>query len=119
MNKENLKPNSARTPSERVALAKKAGQASGKARRERKTIAQALRMVLDETLPEDKTMTKLEAIAVKVIANVYKRGDVHDLKALAEILGEFKTNITAEGLNLTIKTSEEGKENIEAILNGE
>ena len=37
-NTENLIPNSQRTPSELRALAKKAGQASGKARRERKAM---------------------------------------------------------------------------------
>ena len=49
-NEGNLKPNSERTPKERVELARKAGKASGKKRRERKTIADALRKVLDEPI---------------------------------------------------------------------
>ena len=118
-NEGNLKPNSERTPSERVELARKAGRASGRKRRERKTIAEALRKILDEPIAKGSRQTKLDGISIKVIKKLFDDPDIRDLKALAEILGELKQTINAEGLTLNISSSEEGKSNIERIIDGE
>lgn len=119
VNKDNLKPNSARTPEERKELARKAGKASGRARRERKTVAEALRKVLDEPLAKGSRQTRLDGICIKAIKELYDNPSVKKLKILAEILGEFTQNIDAKGLSLTINTSEEGKKNIEKLMGEE
>lgn len=118
-NEANLKPNTERTPKERVELARKAGKASGRKRRERKTIAEALRKILDEPIAKGSRQTKLDGISIKVIKKLFDDPDIRDLKALAEILGELKQTINAEGLTLNISSSEEGKSNIERIIDGE
>lgn len=118
-NAGNLKPNTERTPKERVELARKAGKASGRKRRERKTIADALRKVLDEPIAKGSRQTRLDGISIKVIKKMFENPDIRDMKCLAEILGEFKQTINAEGMTLNINASEEGKNNIERILQGE
>ena len=108
-NECNLKPNSERTPSERVELARKAGRASGRKRRERKTIADALRNVLDEPIAKGSRQTKLDGISIKAIKKLFDNPDIRDVKVLAEILGEIKHTLTSEGDGLTIvvKSQEE------------
>ena len=118
-NENNLKPNTERTPKERVELARKAGKASGKKRRERKTIADALRKVLDEPIAKGSRQTRLDGISIKVIKKMFENPDIRDMKRLAEILGELKQTINAEGMTLNINASEEGKNNIKRILEGE
>lgn len=118
-NAGNLKPNTERTPKERVELARKAGKASGKKRRERKTIADALRKVLDEPIAKGSRQTRLDGISIKVIKKMFEDPDIRDMKCLAEILGELKQTINAEGMTLNINASEEGKNNIKRILEGE
>ena len=118
-NENNLKPNTERTPSERIELARKAGKASGRRRRERKTIADALRKVLDEPIAKGSRQTRLDGISIKVIKKMFEDPDIRDMKCLAEILGELKQTINAEGMTLNINASEEGKNNIKRILEGE
>lgn len=118
-NAGNLKPNTERTPKERVELARKAGKASGRKRRARKTIADALRIVLDEPLAKGSRQTRLDGISIKVIKKMFEDPDIRDMKCLAEILGELKQTINAEGMTLNINASEEGKNNIKRILEGE
>ena len=118
-NAGNLKPNTERTPKERVELARKAGKASGRKRGERKTIADALRKVLDEPIAKGSRQTRLDGLSIKVIKKMFENPDIRDMKCLAEILGEFKQTINAEGMTLNINASEEGKNNIERILEGE
>lgn len=116
---ENLVTQRERTPEERRRIASMGGKASGKKRRERKTIANALRAVMDEPIAKGEKKTKLEAIAVKVVKKLFDNPDIRDLKVLAEILGEVKQNIEANGLAINITASQEGKDNIEKILDGE
>ena len=108
-NEANLKANSERTPSERIELARKAGKASGKKRRERKTIADALRKVLDEPITKGSRQTRLDGISIKVVKKMFDDPDIRDMKVLAEILGEIKQTLTADGDGLTIvvKSQEE------------
>ena len=87
--------------------------------KERKTIAEALRKILDEPIAKGSRQTKLDGISIKVIKKLFDDPDIRDLKALAEILGELKQTINAEGMTLNINASEEGKNNIERILQGE
>ena len=118
-NEANLEADSERTPSERSERARKAGNASGRRRRERKTIADALRKVLDEPIAKGSRQTRLDGISIKVIKKMFEDPDIRDMKCLAEILGELKQTINAEGMTLNINASEEGKNNIKRILEGE
>ena len=108
-NENNLKPNSERTPKERVELARKAGNASGKKRRERKTIADALRKVLDEPITKGSRQTRLDGISIKVVKKMFDDPDIRDMKVLSEILGEIKQTLTTdgEGLTIVVKSQEE------------
>lgn len=97
---ENLIPNSARTPSERRANATKAGIASGKARRQKKTVAEYLRKWADGEVSE-KNKKALEALGLSeeatnrtllVVPLIQKasKGDTKALQMALELLGEDK-----------------------------
>lgn len=87
-NAGNLISNAQRTPEQRREIARKAGLESGRARRERRSVADALRMILDEAAPSGGT--RLDALARKAVFEAFKRGRLADLKTMAEILGELK-----------------------------
>lgn len=97
---ENLIPNSARTPSERRENATKAGIASGKARRQKKTVAEYLRKWADGEVSE-KNKKALEALGLSeeatnrtllVVPLIQKasKGDTKALQMALELLGEDK-----------------------------
>lgn len=97
---ENLIPNSARTPSERRENATKAGIASGKARRQKKTVAEYLRKWADSEVSE-KNKKALEALGLSeeatnrtllVVPLIQKasKGDTKALQMALELLGEDK-----------------------------
>lgn len=68
-NEKNLIPNDQRTPSERRENAKKAGQASGAARRRKKAMRQAASMLLNTPVPTN-TQSKLIA-TVKELLGIF------------------------------------------------
>ena len=97
---ENLIPNSARTPSERRENATKAGIASGKARRQKKTVAEYLQKWADGEVSE-KNKKALEALGLSeeatnrtllVVPLIQKasKGDTKALQMVLELLGEDK-----------------------------
>lgn len=97
---ENLIPNSARTPSERRENATKAGIASGKARRQKKTVAEYLRKWADGEVSE-KNKKALEALGLSeeatnrtlLVIPLIKKASSGDMKAMQmalELLGEDK-----------------------------
>lgn len=111
MNDKNLKPNTDRTPSERKALAKKAGEASGRARRERKTLADTLRAALNEEAGTS-GLTKQQVIVARLLDNMNKgKVTVSDLKLMADILGESVTNVNVNsgGIVLEVNNTEEAE----------
>lgn len=116
---ENLKPFGTLAEDVQREIRSKGGKARAKKMKERKTIAEALRKILDEPIAKGSRQTKLDGISIKVIKKLFDDPDIRDLKALAEILGELKQTINAEGLTLNISSSEEGKSNIERIIDGE
>lgn len=115
MNPENLIPNSERTPSQRKANASKAGKASAKARRERKTVAEALRLVLNEEANSD-GLTRQEAIVARVVKRLYDEGDIRDLKVLADVLGESVQNIDLKGIAPIVAMDAEDAAKIQTML---
>ena len=116
---ENLKPFGSLAEDVQREIRSKGGKARAKKMKERKTIAEALRKILDEPIAKGSRQTKLDGISIKVIKKLFDDPDIRDRKALAEILGELKQTINAEGMTLNINASEEGKNNIERILQGE
>ena len=98
---ENLIPNSARTPSERRENATKAGIASGKARRQKKTVAEYLRKWADSEVIEEKNINALQALGLSeeatnrtlLVIPLIKKASSGDMKAMQmviELLGEDK-----------------------------
>ena len=115
-NESNLKPQNTRTPEERKRIAAMGGKASGHRKRERKTIADALRKVLDEPIAKGSRQTKLDGISIKAIKKLFDNPDIRDVKVLAEILGEIKHTLTSDGDGLTIVVkSQEEKDKLEKI----
>lgn len=105
-NEKNLKANSERSPSERRALAKKAGIASGKARREKKAMRETLEELL--TMPiksgelddiekikslagmRGKNISTQEAIMISMIKKAIK-GDVKAAEYIRDTAGQKQT----------------------------
>lgn len=115
-NPENIIPNSERTAEERKAIARAGGIASGKARRERATIADAVRKVLDEVLADG--TTRRDAFVAKCLKNTFDNGDVRDLKTLSEILGELKQQVSVDGGAIVINVADEKqKKDVTDIIN--
>lgn len=104
-NEQNLIPNEKRTPSERRENAQKAGKASGKSRRAKKTVRKllddlcnskcknnAVMSELAEKLGLDDEITVKQLIVFKSLFNTLKRGNMDDLDKIMTILGENETN---------------------------
>lgn len=111
----NLVPQSERTKEEQREIARQGGIASGKARRERKTIADALRKVLDEKANEE-GMTRQEAIVARVVRRLFDDGDIRDLKTLSDLLGESVQNINVKGLAPIVAKDQEDAETMKRIF---
>ena len=102
-NEKNLISNNKRTPSERRENARKAGIASGKARRERKTVQKILSEYLNDDIKNYTTLAKTakmvgisneksikELVTAVCIINTLEKGDVSSLEKLSHVLGEDK-----------------------------
>ena len=98
-----------RTGDEQVKTARKGGIASGKKRREKKTVQRILSDYLDEDAKNNKVLAKLadaagldenasvkEVIVLKFLINSLKEGDLSDLERLMKLLGEQKETSGAE-----------------------
>lgn len=101
MNEQNLKPNSERTPSERKQLARKAGKASGKARREKRTMKQLLEIALSLMITNKKgeTASRKEVIAIQLV-NRAASGDLRAIDLLTKLIGE---QIVRQETQVTVK----------------
>lgn len=112
MNEKNLIPNEERTPSERRENARKAGVASGKARREKKTIQKILSELLDSEIKDSPQFAKLaskmgvegdksvkDIFTMVCLLNSVKSGNLGDLERLSKLLGEDKQNENADVLS--------------------
>lgn len=104
MNDENLTAPPIRTSEEARRIGRLGGLASGESRRRKKTIAEALRKVLDEPVGNGGT-TRLDAITQKALQNLYNEPTMKGLKILAEILGELDVNLNLapEGQDVGIR----------------
>ena len=103
-NEENLIPNSERTPSERRENAKKAGQASGEARRKKKLLKECMSELLDLPVTDKRNRKELEAMGIDakeldnrflLTAALFKKaiaGDVSAYKEIRDLLGEHSSD---------------------------
>lgn len=98
-----------RSGDEAVKNGKKGGIASGKKRREKKTVQRILSDYLDTDAKNNKVLSKLadaagldddasvkEVIVLKFLMNSLKEGDLSDLERLMKLLGEQKETAGAE-----------------------
>lgn len=100
--RDNLVPNSERTPEERRENARKAGVASGRSRRKRKTIRECLEMLLAKDVADEDAREMLAGMGIAdvdmqnpmlIAAGLFRRaadGDVQAVKTLLEAMGESK-----------------------------
>ena len=111
-NEQNLHPGEYKLSQEE---AKRGGIASGKARRERKTLADTLRLVLAEKANEQ-GLTRQELIVAKVVKRLYDEGDIRDLKILADVLGESEQTINLKGVAPIVAKDAEDAAKIQGLL---
>ena len=110
-NEQNLIPFTAMTESEQRALASKGGNASAKARQERKTVQNMLTKYFDSKISDDKQLKKLadkigiegdESVkylyTVVCAMNTLKKGELKDLKLIMELLGETPQSESSEAV---------------------
>lgn len=110
---DNLQP--VRSKEEARERGRAGGVASGAARRERKTIADALRLVLAEKANEQ-GLTRQELIVAKVVKRLYDEGDIRDLKILADVLGESEQTINLKGVAPIVAKDAEDAAQIQGLL---
>ena len=102
MNEQNLKSNDERTPSERRELAKKAGVASGKARREKANFKKLIEIALNEDYKGG--MSNAEAMVVSMIQKALE-GDTKAFEVLRDTAGQKPVQVVEDkisgGLQIT------------------
>lgn len=121
MNDENLIPIAERSADEVREIGRKGGIASGKARREQKTMREWARIfgAVPVTIKaQDGTDVNTTTLGNVVAAQLQKatRGDTKAAKFIADLLGE--TAGETGGLTLVVNASPDGKANIEKLLKG-
>ena len=106
MNNENLKPNTERTPSERRELARKAGKASGRKRRDRRDFRETVLALLELPMTgkdgkplispiTGKEMSIRETLVTTALQGAIK-GNVKQLQTILDILGERVSKVEGE-----------------------
>lgn len=117
MNEENLIPNSERTPSERRELARRAGIASGEARRQKRTMREIAREVLHTMVKRnDGTEIEKAVLIANKLAMDAAQGNTKAAKLLVDWSGEAPTKqeITGEdGAPLIPRDMEQAKRMLE------
>lgn len=96
-NPQNLVRNEDRTPSERRENARKAGKASGEARRKKKAFRESLLMLLETENKDGKNYQ--DAVVVGLVKRAAS-GDPRAIELMLEIIGESPKNNTADSQNL-------------------
>lgn len=111
--KENLIPMDKRSKDEVRKLGSDGGRESGKSRREKKLVREALLKALME---EVDGVPKLVLIAAKCTKGCFERGDVRDLKVIQDILGESVTNINVQNPEIVVQSLTDA-EKLKEIVN--
>lgn len=103
-NPENLKPNTERTPKERSELARKAGKASGKARRQRKEFRELLELALSQPNADNPDVDNW-TVATAALLQKAMGGDVRAWEVMRDTLGQKpveETRILDSTITITI-----------------
>lgn len=114
----NLKPNKDRTPSELREMTRRGGIASGKARKEKKTMRQLAEICLGAKLTKPELEAKLKEAGLpptyggQMLFNAIQKAGVNSnmLRVLLELTGELKqaqTNVTVTNVNPYVNLTEE------------
>lgn len=101
MNDQNLIPNEMRTPSERRENARKAGIASGKARKEKADLRKLMKMMVDERMAEqDITHAQRLTMSLLEIAENPKQGGsaVRAYETIMRVLGQDTAEVETDAL---------------------
>lgn len=117
MSTKDLIPFDKLSPEEAREIRRKGQKAAAEKRKQNRTLAEAVRRVLDEPMVKGGDMSMRDALCAKVIKNLFDNPNTKGLKQLAEILGEMK--VTAElGSNISISVNSEGikKEDLDKLL---
>ncbi len=108
-NEKNLIPNDARTPSERRENARKAGKASGAARRAKRTMREYADLLLSLPVSDRRKWNKLaragippegcdnKMLVVFALMQAAQAGDVPAVKELRNLIGEDDANASDSG----------------------
>lgn len=94
MSNQNLIPINQRSKSEQIEISRRAGIASGEARREKKLLRERLLLLMDVTNQAAET-TNGDRVAAKLMEKAL-RGDLKAIRLLGEFLGEFRQHIEVE-----------------------
>jgi hypothetical protein len=104
-NPENLKPNTERTPKERSELARKAGKASGKARRQRKEFRELLELALSQPNVDNPEVDNW-TVATAALLQKAMGGDVRAWEVMRDTLGQKpveETRVLDSNITITIE----------------
>lgn len=104
-NPENLKPNTERTPKERSELARKAGKASGKARRKRKEFRELLELALSQPNVDNPDVDNW-TVATAALLQKAMGGDVRAWEVMRDTLGQKpveETRVLDSNITITIE----------------
>jgi hypothetical protein len=104
-NPENLKPNTERTPKERSELARKAGKASGKARRQRKEFRELLELALSQPNVDNPDVDNW-TVATAALLQKAMSGDVRAWEVMRDTLGQKpveETRVLDSNITITIE----------------
>ena len=103
-NEQNLIPNSERTPSERRENARKAGKASGEARRRKKTLKEQMELLLSLPVKDESTKAFIESLGIDsdvinnsmaITLSMYQealKGNTKAYELIRDTLGEKPTD---------------------------
>lgn len=110
---KNLIPTNKRSKEEAKRLGKKGGIASGKARREKKTLRQCLEILLERTLKDKKgiEMTGAEAMAAKVFQQALQ-GNLKAFEIVRDTAGQKPVDKVQMKTDVNIADSAERLSNI-------
>ena len=110
---KNLIPTNKRSKEEAKRIGKKGGIASGRARREKKTLRQCLEILLEKTLKDKKgiEMTGAEAVSLKVFEKALK-GDIKAFEVLRDTAGQKPVEKVQMKTDINIAESAERLSNI-------
>ncbi len=106
MNDGNLVPNEARTPEKRRENARKAGKASGKARREKKEMRAVLEELLSLPSDELKGLNNMEAVCVAMLKKA-QQGNVYAAMFVRDTIGQKPTDKVAQSGTISIGWDDE------------